>query len=183
MDIDLLRERLSAIRMLMLDVDGVMTDGTILLGTNDEFKGFHSQDGTAVKYLMRSGVNVAIVTGRQSASVERRARELGIVDIAQKALRKWPAAEELIKQKGLRLEEVAFMGDDLVDLPVMIRVGLGIAVANATEDVKRYAHAVTECRGGEGAVREVAEAILKAQGKWEPLVESYLQREALPTSG
>ncbi len=168
-----LRERLVAVRLLLLDVDGVMTDGGIILTGGDESKRFDVRDGTGIKYLQRSGVEVALITGRRSAVVERRAAELGITEVHQGALKKWPVAEALLERLGVRPEHAAYVGDDLIDLPVMLRVGAAFAVADAAAEVRLRAHDVTQCPGGRGAVREVAEAILCAQGKWKAIVARY----------
>lgn len=169
-----LRAALARVKLLMLDVDGVMTDGGIFLGANDELKRYDSHDGVAIKYLIRNDILVAVITGRQSDSVARRCAELGVTEVHQRQVKKLPAFEELLERRGLTQDEVAVMGDDLADLPIMQRAGLAIAVADACEEVRRRAGWVTQARGGHGAIREVAEAILKAKGLWARLVESYL---------
>jgi len=169
-----LRAALARVKLLMLDVDGVMTDGGIFLGANDELKRYDSHDGVAIKYLIRNEILVAVITGRQSDSVARRCAELGVTEVHQRQVKKLPAFEELLERRGLTQDEVAVMGDDLADLPMMRRAGVGIAVANACDEVRRRADWVTQARGGHGAIREAAEAILKAKGLWARLVESYL---------
>lgn len=173
-----LHETLAKIRLLILDVDGVLTDGGIIMTDTEDTRIFNAQDGVGIKYLIRSGIEVAFVTGRTSKSVEHRARDLGVTELHMKVLKKWPAVEEILKRRELNRDEVAYVGDDLMDLPVMLRVGLGIAVANAVPEVRTHAHATTEKEGGKGAVREVAEAILRASGKWDAIVESYLHLES-----
>jgi YrbI family 3-deoxy-D-manno-octulosonate 8-phosphate phosphatase len=175
LDETLLGNRLAAVRLLILDVDGVMTDGGISLSSRDETKRFHVRDGSGIKYLRRSGVDVAIITGRDSKAVARRAQELGVVEIHQRALKKWPVVESILSRRRLTPEQAAYVGDDLVDLPVMLRVGVSFAVADAHEEVRRRADAVTRNPGGHGAVREVAEAILRAQGKWDEIVADYVE--------
>jgi len=175
LDETLLRHRLAAVRLLILDVDGVMTDGGVSLSSRDETKRFHVRDGSGIKYLRRSGVDVAMITGRDSKAVARRARELGIVEVHRRALKKWPVVESILARRRLTPEQAAYVGDDLIDLPVMLRVGVGFAVADASEDVRRHADAVTRNPGGRGAVREVAEAILRAQGKWDEIVSGYVE--------
>ncbi len=132
-------------------------------------------DGAGVKYLQRAGIRVAIITGRCSGAVARRAQELGISDVHQKALKKLPVFQQLLANYNLAASEVAYVGDDLPDLPLLIRAGLPIAVANACPEVKARAMFITTSGGGKGAIREVAELILKAQGKWDRIVEGYLE--------
>jgi len=169
-----LQSALARVRLLVLDVDGVLTDGGIYLGDGVELKRYNSRDGAGIKYLLRNGVNVAVITGRESESVARRCAELGIKDVFQRQLKKLPAFEKLLERNGLKSDEVAVVADDLAELPLMKRAGVAIAVADACRDVRRHADWVTQARGGQGAVREVAEAILKAKGLWNRLVEGYL---------
>ncbi len=170
-----LLKRLQKIKMLIMDVDGVMTDGGIILGVKEELKKFNVQDGSATKYLHRQGIMTAIISGRKSAVVERRAEELGITEVHQYALKKLPVFNSLLKKYGLSPEEVAYVGDDLPDLPLLKRVGVAFAVANAVEEVKAVAHYITIASGGNGAIREIAELILKAQNKWSLVVNPYLE--------
>ncbi len=169
-----LKSALARVRYLVLDVDGVMTDAGIFLGAHEEFKRYDSRDGAGIKYLIRNGIRVAVITGRESMSVMRRCTELGIEDVYQRQLKKLPCYLEILKRRHLAKEEVAAMGDDLADLPILRRAGVGIAVADACEEVRKRADWVTCAPGGHGAVREVAEAILKAKGLWEQCVEAYL---------
>ena len=154
-----------------MDVDGVLTDGRIWLqscpdGTAMEIKGFHSQDGVRLKMARAAGLRTGLITGRESAAVTHRARECEIEFVLQRRAEKIPAFEEILRQSGMKEEETAYVGDDLPDIPVMRRVGLAVAVANACPEVKKAAHFVTNRNGGDGAISQVVELILKAQGKW-----------------
>jgi len=165
----------SAIRVLVMDVDGVLTDGGIYHGSEGmELKRFHVQDGMGITLALRAGIIPAIITVRESEAVRRRAEDLKIEEVHQGVVRKWECLEEILKRHGVAAEETAYVGDDLVDLPVMCRVGLPIAVANAAEEVKREAKWVTMQRGGHGAVREAVEMILEHDGKWEEVVNDLL---------
>lgn len=168
------------IRLVGLDVDGVLTEGGIFLGDVDgrpmEFKRFDILDGLGIKMLQRAGIDVAIITGRVSEAVTIRARELGIDDVVQDPhARKLPALRHLLAAKGIEEREVAFVGDDLPDLGVLRAVGLPVVVANATADVAGIAHVRLTRQGGHGAIREFAEALLRARGEWDGLVESYVR--------
>jgi 3-deoxy-D-manno-octulosonate 8-phosphate phosphatase (KDO 8-P phosphatase) len=162
------------IKMLILDVDGVLTDGGIILDNEgNEYKSFHVRDGHGIKMLIHAGIQVAIITGRHSKVVERRAHELGITEVFQKCHDKRVAYKKLIEQYSLEDREVAYIGDDIVDAPIMVMVGLPVAVADATEDTKGYALVVTKNRGGRGAVREITDFILKSKGIWQRMVDDY----------
>lgn len=164
------------IKLLILDVDGVLTNGGIILDDHgNELKIFHVRDGHGIKLLRRNGIEVAIITGRDSRVVARRAEELGIGHVFQKRFNKLSAYEELKAGLSLSDAEIAYVGDDVVDIPVMKRAGLAIAVADAHEDVIPFAHHVTVGGGGECAVREVCEIILKAKGLWEGIMHGYLE--------
>ncbi len=170
-----LRARARRIELLLMDVDGVLTDGRIYLlgwpdGAVSELKVFHAQDGAALKLARELGLRTGIITGRLSAATEERAREIGIEFLCQNASAKLPAYLQILRQAGLEDAQVAYIGDDLPDLPVLRRAGLAIAVNNAVPEVKRVAHYVTRCRGGEGAVREVVELLLRARGQWQRLL-------------
>lgn len=170
------------IKLLVLDVDGVLSDGRIIFGHDGELmKNFNSQDGLGITVAHKAGIRTAIITGRESQIVHLRGSELKIADIYQGAMNKVEALLELIAKYNVTLEEVAYVGDDLNDLPVIVRVGLACAVANAVPEVKNYAHLVTDHYGGQGAVREVIEFILKTQGKWESIVQAYIQGEGIQT--
>ncbi len=167
-------ERLKRVRLVAMDVDGVLTDGGIILGTHgQEIKRFHVRDGHGMVLLHRVGIRTAIITGRHSQVVERRAQELGITFLFQGSMDKLATYGELKSQAGVQDEEVAYIGDDLVDIPIMMRVGVAVAVADAHPMVREVAHFVTKVPGGHGAVREFAEALLKAQGKWEEATRQY----------
>jgi 3-deoxy-D-manno-octulosonate 8-phosphate phosphatase (KDO 8-P phosphatase) len=166
-----LNARAKKIRVLLMDVDGVLTDGRIWLlsrrdGTASEIKGFSAYDGAGLKLARAAGLRTGIITGRESSAVTQRARECEIEFVYQHCATKLGALEEILQTTGAAENEVAYVGDDLPDLPVLLRVGLAAAVANAVPEVKRAAHFVTSHSGGEGAVREVIELIVKAQGKW-----------------
>ncbi|MBI5167020.1 MAG: HAD hydrolase family protein [candidate division NC10 bacterium] len=166
--------------MLILDVDGVLTDGCLLYGSGGtELKAFHVQDGFGLRAAQRMGLIPAIITGRDSDVVSRRAQELGIVEVHQGAIDKVRVYCDLLARHGLQDEMVAFMGDDLVDLPILGRVGLSLAPASAHPEVKARVDYVSQKGGGQGAVREVVELILKAQGRWEAIIERYLAVEKL----
>jgi 3-deoxy-D-manno-octulosonate 8-phosphate phosphatase (KDO 8-P phosphatase) len=168
------------VRLVGFDVDGVLTDGGVYLGhVGDhpvELKRFDIQDGMAVKLLRAGGLRVILVSGRRSEATALRAREIEVDDIAQDdAAQKLPAFTAILDRQKIGFEECAFVGDDLADLPLLTRVGLPIAVANAVAEVKEVARLVTAAPGGRGAVREVAETILKARGAWDDLVQRYLE--------
>jgi 3-deoxy-D-manno-octulosonate 8-phosphate phosphatase (KDO 8-P phosphatase) len=164
------------IRLLVLDVDGVLTDGSIILDNKgNEYKSFHVRDGHGIKMLLRAGIQVAIITGRASKVVERRARELGIEEVHQKCFNKIAVYQSLIEKYSLSDKEVAYIGDDIVDAPVMKRVGMPVVVADADKGIRKYSLFVTKNRGGRGAVREVADLILTAKGLWERIMDEYLE--------
>jgi 3-deoxy-D-manno-octulosonate 8-phosphate phosphatase (KDO 8-P phosphatase) len=167
--------RAQRIRLLLVDVDGVLTDGRIYLvsmpdGTAQEMKVFHSQDGAALKLARIMGLRTGLVTGRDSAATTRRARELGMEFVWQGQMKKLSAYEQILREARLTDAEAAYMGDDLPDLPLLARAGLALAPANAVAEVKRLAHLVTRRRGGEAAVREAIEAILRARGVWREAI-------------
>ncbi len=166
-----LEARAKKIRVLLMDVDGTLTDGRIWLlsrrdGTASEIKGFSAYDGAGLKLARAAGLRTGLITGRESSAVTQRARECEIEFVYQRCATKLGALEEIMQATGAGENEVAYVGDDLPDLPVLQRVGLAAAVANAVPEVKRAAHFVTRRSGGEGAIREVIELIVKAQGKW-----------------
>jgi 3-deoxy-D-manno-octulosonate 8-phosphate phosphatase (KDO 8-P phosphatase) len=165
-------QRAAAVRLLALDVDGVMTDGRIYYGNSgEELKAFNIKDGLGIKLLQAAGVKVAIITGRQSEIVSRRARELGIGDVVQGREDKHAALLELCGQHGLTVEECAYMGDDLPDLGAIVAAGLGMTVADASSAIKEAADWRSRYNGGCGAVREACEFILSAKGEC-PVLES-----------
>lgn len=163
------------IRLLALDVDGVLTDGGLYIGAGGETcKRFNVQDGLAISCAIRNNLTVAIITGRQSELVCRRAAELGITEIYQGIKDKREMLEELAAKHSLQLTEVAYMGDDLNDLPALNIAGLACAPENAVQEVKDLADFIAAKKGGEGAVREVIETILKAKGEWAQVVAAYI---------
>lgn len=167
-------DRAIPVKLLLLDVDGVLTDGRITYGSDsDELKSFHIHDGLGIKWLQRSGVQVGIITGRTSPMVTRRASELGIELLVQGREDKWAAAHAIQQQLGLSSHEMAYMGDDLPDLAAIRHVGLGIAPANAVAIVRQHAAMVTSTAGGHGAVREVCEFILEAKGLLASIQQEY----------
>jgi 3-deoxy-D-manno-octulosonate 8-phosphate phosphatase (KDO 8-P phosphatase) len=169
-----LTSRLKQIKLLLLDVDGVLTDGMIIYNdSNVETKMFHVKDGFGIRLLMDFGIQVGIVTGRSSSSVNHRCKNLGITIIFDGIRNKAQALENIMQQTGRTSQEIAFIGDDFPDLPIMNRVGLPIAVADAHEHVREQAAFVTSSNGGKGAIREVSEAILKAKGLWNNVLDIY----------
>lgn len=164
------------IKLLILDVDGVLTDGRIILDNNgNEYKEFHVRDGHGIRMLIHAGIKVAIITGRHSRVVERRALELGITEVFQKCLNKKVAYAGLLKKYSLKDCEVAYIGDDIIDAPIMAVVGLPVAVADAADEAKSYALIRTKNQGGRGAVREITDFILKAQGLWKGMFDEYFK--------
>lgn len=170
-----LKHKAKKIRLLICDVDGVLTDGSLFFGDDgQEYKAFNSLDGHGIKMLQESGVQVAIITGRTSNVVLHRMKNLSVSIIYQGQSDKLVGYQQLLDELSITPEEIAYMGDDVIDLPVMTRIGLSVAVANATELVIQYADICTEKSGGHGAVREFCEFLLKAQGKYESLMARYL---------
>lgn len=170
-------QKAANIKLVIFDVDGVLTDSTLFIGDDgQEYKAFNSKDGHGMRMLQDGGVEIAIITGRVSNVVEHRMRDLGIKRVYQGKREKLPAYEELLKDVQLSHEEVAYVGDDVVDLPVMCKVGLAICVQDAHPLVKRHAHWITERAGGKGAGRDVCELILEARGKLDDMLASYITR-------
>lgn len=171
-----LKQRAARIKMLILDIDGVMTDGRIIYDNQgNELKCFNVLDGMGLALLGQSRIKVAIITAKGCRAVLRRTREIGAVEVKQNAPDKLTAFNQILKKYKLDRQEVCFIGDDLVDLPVIKRAGLACAVANACAEVKRAADYITIKEGGRGAVREVIEIILRAQKKWFALIKPYLK--------
>ena len=175
-DFSSIQRRASRIKLLLMDCDGVLTDGRLWL-TEDggEQKTFNTHDGLGLALLHRAGLSSGIISGRSSTAVERRARELGVQFVRQGDPNKTEAFHEILKQAGVNENEVAFIGDDLPDIPLMRLSELAVAVADATEATRSAAHHVTRAKGGRGAVREVVELILKAQARWNDLLDDYLK--------
>jgi 3-deoxy-D-manno-octulosonate 8-phosphate phosphatase (KDO 8-P phosphatase) len=172
-----LQQRAATIELMLSDVDGVLTDGSVVFDNQGiETKKFHIADGLGINLWRRAGYRFGMITGRSSHIVRLRAAELGVELVRQGVEDKWPVVQQVVAELGLRLNQVCFIGDDLPDLPVVQQVGLGIAVADACEDLRARAHFVTSRAGGRGAVREAIETILKAQGRWEDFIQRYLGR-------
>ena len=169
-----LLERARKTRLLMMDVDGVLTDGRIIQdGHGHELKVFDVKDGHGIVMAHRAKLRTALISGRESETVTHRAEELGIELVFQKIWNKLEVYEKILVDTELTHNEVAYVGDDLIDIPLLRRVGLAVAVADAVDEVKAAAHLITQRPGGQGAVREVIELILRAQGHWDSLIERY----------
>jgi 3-deoxy-D-manno-octulosonate 8-phosphate phosphatase (KDO 8-P phosphatase) len=170
-----LNDRIRRIKMLILDVDGVMTDGGIILGTGSmELKRFDARDGMGIALAKAAGLRIGILTIRDSEAVRKRAIELGIEEVQQGVLQKEEGYEAILKKHGLRDEEIAYMGDDIPDIPILRRAGLSVCVADGAEEARQVSHYVTRSRGGKGAVREVVNMLLKEMGKKEEAILSVL---------
>ncbi len=173
-----LHRRAAGIKVLLMDVDGVLTDGKLYLVPNAEgkiveTKGFDSQDGIALRWLQWYGVKTGVISGRDSPATAERARQVDMAWVFQGHIEKIPLFERIMAEAKVAKEQVAYIGDDLTDVVIMRRAGLSFATANARAEVKRSAHAVTSASGGSGAVREVIELLLKARGVWEELLRKY----------
>ena len=174
MDKELL-SKAANIKLAVFDVDGVLTNGQLILGeSGNEYKAFHVRDGHGLVMLLETGCNIAVITARSSKIVAERMASLGIKYVYQGEKDKGARLMKLIDELGIQREQVAYTGDDVIDLPAMIKVGLPIAVADARPEVKQHADWITEERGGQGAVREVCELIMKAQGKFDERINAYL---------
>lgn len=172
---DELREKASVIKLVIFDVDGVLTDGSLFFGDDgQEYKAFNSRDGHGMKMLQNSGVDIGIITGRTSEVVKHRADNLGIKHVYQGQLDKVPAFETLRNKLGLTTEQIAYAGDDVIDLPILLKAGLSITVQDGHELVKQHTHWTTRCPGGRGAAREICEFIMEAQGNLVPAMMKYL---------
>ncbi len=174
-------KKLKSIRLILLDVDGILTDGRIYLGSGPsgdlfEMKAFHALDGHGLILASRLGYEVGLVTSRDSALVSRRARELGIPHVFQNIKDKWPVVRQFLARRHFKPRELLFMGDDLMDLPVLTAAGFSATVPEAPQEVRSRVDYVTDASGGLGAVREVMELLFKAQGKWSRLVSSFVRR-------
>ncbi len=167
-------ERAKQVKLLLLDVDGILTDARIIVDANGrEIKHFCVRDGMGIKLLQMAGLEVGLLSSRTSPPVAHRARELGIELIIQGELNKKALYQNILEQKGLKDQDIAYMGDDWIDIPVLKKVGLAITVPEAWPPVKEFVHYVTKHSGGHGAVREVCDLILKAQGKWEEMFRCF----------
>jgi len=168
-------DKLKAVRLLLLDVDGVLTDGRIIINdAGEETKTFNVRDGHGLKMLQRAGVRIGIITGRHSRVVAHRMRELGIDLVVQGAKDKLLPFRQMLEELSLSPEQVAYVGDDIVDLPILLRVGFSASVADGCVDVRQRVDFVSAFAGGHGAVREICELLLKAQGQWESVMARYL---------
>lgn len=174
------RARFKRIKLLVLDVDGVMTNGGLMLSDDGkEYKVFHAHDGLGMKLLKSTGVELAIITGRKSQVVSQRAESTGVSHLFQGAEDKLSAWQTLLSDTGITAEDAAFMGDDVVDLPPMLQSGLALAVPAAPEMVLAHAHYVTKKGGGNGAVREVCELIMQAQGTFDATIQPFLTQTSM----
>ena len=170
-----IRTRILPVKLLLLDVDGVLTDGSIIYtGTGDEIKTFSVKDGLGLRLLMDAGIIVGIVTGRRSQALQNRCDNLGIGLVFDGVTDKEKVLDDLVRDKGILPESIAFAGDDLPDIRIMKKVGFSIAVSDGAPCVKEIAHYVTSAPGGCGAVREISELILKTQGLWDKVTERFL---------
>lgn len=171
-----LQRRAAAIRLLILDVDGVLTDNRLYYGDNGvEYKTFHTRDGHGLVLLRQAGIDLGVITGRTSEVVRRRMADLKVKYLYQGVPDKLPTFETLLAETGLKPEQVAYMGDDILDLPILRRVGLAAMPANGDPLLREHVHMISRYPGGEGAVRELCELILKAQNKWEEILRFYLR--------
>jgi len=169
-------QKAKQLKLLILDVDGVLTDGRLFFDAQGgEYKSFHARDGHGIKLLRQTGVEVAVISGRKSQSVALRMQALGVEYVYQGHENKIAAFEEIIQSMGISPEQAAHVGDDLLDLPIMLRAGLSIAVSDANFAVKEYADWCTETAGGLGAVREVCDFIMQAQGTFDDVLKSYMK--------
>ena len=170
-----LRERAANIRMLVLDVDGVLTDGKLYFDhAGGEMKAFNTRDGMGIKILQRFGIEVAVITGRKSEAVAQRMSQLGVQHVYQGREDKLNAFLHLLEKTGLDTQQICFAGDDWIDLPVLLRVGLAVSVADAENRVKEQVHWITSRNGGDGAVREICNLILAAQDKDQTILDEIL---------
>jgi 3-deoxy-D-manno-octulosonate 8-phosphate phosphatase (KDO 8-P phosphatase) len=168
--------RARRVRLLVMDVDGVLTDGRMILSERgDELKSFHSHDGVAIALAKRAGIKTAMITGETSPIAKARGAKLGVDSVLVGVRRKGDSLEALTAEHGVPTDAVAYIGDDLLDLSALQRAGLAIAVADAAPEVKAVAHFVTKARGGHGVLRECVELILRAQGSWSAIVRGYVR--------
>ena len=169
-----LRDKMKNIKILVMDVDGVMTDGRIIINDDGrETKNFDVRDGHGIKLVQRYGIEVALLTGRQSEVVKHRANELGITEVHQKIFNKKEVFTEILQKNNLNASQAAFIGDDIIDIPVLKEAGFSATVADAIDIVKKTVDYVTKNKGGRGAVREVCEMLLQAQGRWPEIAAKY----------
>jgi len=172
------REKIKNIKALGMDIDGVLTNGKIYIYRNDEVRTFNAKDGFSIRLLKLSGIKTLIITGKSSISIKRRCIQLGIDYLYENMRNKLTAMENFLKNENLSWDEVGFIGDDIPDIPVMEKVGFSAAPSDASEEVKRICDFVSKRKGGEGAVREIIELILKGQEKWEKTLKLFFQNPA-----
>lgn len=172
------RQRAARIQMVLLDVDGVLTDGRLYMdASGNEIKAFHARDGLGIRLGQRGGLLFGIISGRESSIVKDRAEELYINEVHQRVLDKASKLDEILGRTGLAADQVCFLGDDLVDVPVFHRVGLAIAPSDAAPEAREAAHHVTTRNGGDGCVREAIDLILRAKGKWDSVTGRFFRRD------
>lgn len=170
------KERAGKVRLILMDADGVLTDGRIFVMTDgNEARAYHARDGLAVRIGQNGGLGFGVISGRSSKAVEARAKELDFVEIHQKVAAKGVCVEEIARRRGLRLEEICFVGDDIVDVPAMRRCGLAVAPKDADPEVLHHVHLIGASEGGRGIVREVVDLILRARGTWDVATAAYLK--------
>ncbi|MCK5686451.1 HAD-IIIA family hydrolase [bacterium] len=170
-----MKNKLANIELLLLDVDGVLTDGGIIYSdSGEQIKKFNAKDGLGIKLLMEAGVKVGIISGLSSNALKHRCNKLGITLLFTDIKDKAKALDSILTKTGINAEKMAFVGDDLIDLPVIKRVGVSFCVSDASCDIKKHCDIITDLKGGHGAVREVCEQILKAKGLWEDILNKYL---------
>ena len=173
---DTLLEKARHIKLLLLDVDGILTNNLLFYGDNGvEYKTFHTRDGHGMVMLQKSGIEIGIITGRKSELVKRRMQDLKVAHLYQGVPDKLPTFLKLVEKVQLDMNEIAYMGDDILDLPILTRVGLSSTVANADREVLNRVDFISQYKGGEGAVRELCELILKSQGLWQQQLDFYLR--------
>lgn len=171
-----MKESLAKIKLVLLDVDGVLTDGRITYSdSGEQIKSFNSKDGLGIRLLMDAGIQVGIITGRTSGALRHRCDNLGLTMLFDGIKNKAESIATIAEETGIAPEEMTFVGDDLIDLPAMTRVGFSVAVADAVHEVRCQANHVTQAKGGHGAVREVSELILKSRGLWDAVLDRFLQ--------
>jgi len=169
-------DRARKIRLVLMDADGVMTDGRIVMfADGNEARAYHARDGLAVRIGQAGGLDFGVVSGRRSNAVDARAKELDFVEIHQKVAAKGACVEEIARRRGVRLEEICFVGDDIVDVPAFRRCGLAVVPSDADPEVFAHAHHVGASEGGRGIVREVVDLILHARGNWDAATAAYLK--------
>ncbi|MBU1343044.1 MAG: HAD-IIIA family hydrolase [Proteobacteria bacterium] len=170
-----MKTKLAKIELLLLDVDGVLTDGSIIYSdSGEQIKRFNSKDGFGLRLLMDSGIGVGIITGRKSKALEYRCKNLGITLLFDNIKDKSKTLDTITAQTGITVDKIAFVGDDLIDLPAMKRVGVSFCVSDACREVKDHSDIITSQKGGQGAVREICDSILKAKGLWDAILDKYL---------